>query len=88
MIKIRSFDYDNIPLRIRHRDTHYIAELITDHSYATSDMMCFCVKLERDLKWWIIAWSYEDDDNFDDLGPFDTPEDALVFMKLSCEIRS
>jgi hypothetical protein len=43
------------------------------------------VKLQNDDKWWIIPNDPFDDYDCDDVGPYDTPEDALMMLKLSFE---
>lgn len=45
----------------------------------------FIVKFDCDQKWWIVPGSYDDDALMEDHGPFDTHEDAIIFLKLRGE---
>lgn len=65
-----------------HRNTTYIqlAEDLAD--YAINDIEVVIIQLTDDEKWWIVPDDQADEEHFTDIGPYDTQEEASVFMRL------
>jgi hypothetical protein len=66
-----------------HRDTRYLQLVDDGNSMYINDVPVVVAQLESDMKWWIIPDMAVHNDWFADMGPYDTPEEALVLYKLT-----
>jgi hypothetical protein len=74
-----------IPGWFKHRDL--LVKAWTDgcdnhHQMVISNIRVICIQLDHSDDWWIIAANRENDDKFDDLGPYDTAEVAVTMLRL------
>lgn len=75
--------------KTKHRDTFFTKVLRPDDSLFLYDgIPVFIIEFESDMKWWIVPDSYSNDEYMEDQGPYDTPEDAVLMLRLITEIAS
>ncbi len=72
-------DYDGL---FNHRTTQGDAVVELPDNMHIDGMRVMCARLKSDDHWWIIASSTHGDKYHTDVGPFDTAEQAVVYMKL------
>lgn len=72
-----------VPYSFKHRDTritHYVDLGERVNIYDGFDRAV--VKLESDQLWWIVPSEIYDEEFCEDDGPYETPEDAVFYLKL------
>lgn len=74
------------PAYFKHRDDDVCAWTDgcgREHIMVMGDERVMCVHMSHDNLWWIVACSRDADEYFIDLGPYDTPEIAVVMLRLN-----
>lgn len=69
------------PVMHRHHTFVEYAEWEDGVAHKINNIRYFTVKLNDD-KWWLIPYSSRNDDLMEDIGPYETPADALFAGKL------
>lgn len=65
-----------------HRGVPILAYYCSDVEYEIEGIEIAVVKVRTDGKWWIVANCSDDDDIFDDIGPFDDEKEAALHVRL------
>jgi hypothetical protein len=74
--------------KTKHRDTFFTNIVMLDdfRSFVYGGIPVFIIQFESDMKWWMVPDSYDHDEDMEDLGPYDTPEDAILMLRLTTEL--
>jgi hypothetical protein len=81
-MKIIDCDDHAVYERFTHRTTQCKSFVELPREVSINGVRVMCSRLTIDDCWWIIASSLADDNKHTDVGPFDTADDAVVYMKL------
>lgn len=65
-----------------HRDTNFTEYIYFDTPVFINALVYMIAKLMSDNRWWIISRSSLYDDVFEDIGPFETLEAAMLHARL------
>lgn len=73
--------YERIEL-MPHRETTIAATYETESLIYVNDIDVVILKRSDSGDWWIAPADYEFDDEMEDIGPFETEQDAAIHLKL------
>jgi len=65
-----------------HRGTPILAYYCSAAEYEIDGIEIAVIKVQTDGKWWIVANCVDDDDEFDDIGPFEDEKEAALHVRL------
>lgn len=83
-----TIDYLGGEYETDHRDSTITAMLRHEHHYYIGAFGVVIVTLDDPKGWFIVPRFFRDEDAMEDIGPFDTPDDAFFHMRLySTDIR-
>lgn len=66
----------------KHRNTTFSEYIVLVASQFIDDISMFPAKLHIDNQWWLIPEYYDFDSEINDIGPFSSWEDAVMFLTL------